>query len=132
MTPIQNPPNEIKPSAPPLPNQFQMPQTTPLFASTTEQAKTLTSTKPPMTNNRPSLPSPIGKPPPHIHSQAPNITPQPRLEYGKLVIKILNGINLKREHGVYGRADPYVRIKLGNSEATTNPHMNGGGNPVSD
>jgi hypothetical protein len=79
-----------------------------------------------MTQNRPSLPSPIGKPPPHVHSQAQKITPQPQLEYGKLVIRILNGINLK------GGQDPYVRIKLGNSEATTNPHMDGGRNPVSD
>ena len=126
MTPIRNPPNEVKPSVPPLSNQFQMPLMTPIFARTTEQAITLTSTKTPMTQNRPSLPSPIGKPPPHVHSQAQKITPQPQLEYGKLVIRILNGINLK------GGQDPYVRIKLGNSEATTNPHMDGGRNPVSD
>lgn len=48
------------------------------------------------------------------------------------MIKIIKGINLKAGQGVFGRADPFVRMKLGNNEATTNPHMDGGRNPVSD
>jgi hypothetical protein len=103
---------------------------TPIFVPNTEQPSKVSSTKSPMINNRPAQPSPIGKPPPHIHSQAPPITPQPQLEYGKLVIRILKGINLKAGQGVFGRADPYVKIKLGNKEVATNPHMDGGRNPV--
>ena len=43
---------------------------------------------------------------------------------------MLKGINLKAGQGVFGRADPYVKIKVGNKEVATNPHMDGGRNPV--
>lgn len=124
MTPIRNRSGEqAKPSAPPLPNQLQMPLTTPIFVPAIEE-----SAKPKTLNNRPLQPSPIGKPPPHVHSLAPSITPQPQLEYGKLLIRI---INFKAEQGD-GPVDPYVRVKLGNTEATTNSHTDGGRKPVSD
>ena len=84
-----------------------------------------------MTNSRLKNPSPLGKPPPHIHSQAPPITPQPKHAFGKLGVTIIKGLNLKAGQGVFGRADPYVKLKLGNSEFTSNTHKNGGKNPVS-
>ncbi len=89
--------------------------------------------------NRPNqyIPSPLGKPPPlgnpppHIQSHEPNIRPRQPHPFGKLVVKIIKGVNLKAGHGVFGRADPYVRIKLGDKEFFTNPHKSGGRNPVS-
>ena len=74
-------------------------------------------------------PAPLGKPPPHIHSQAPPIAPQPQHAFGKLVVTIIKGLNLKAGQGVFGRADPYVRLRVGDSECTTTPHKNGGKNP---
>ena len=40
------------------------------------------------------------------------------------------GLNLKAGQGVFGRADPYVKLRLGDNEVSTNPHKNGGKNPV--
>ena len=73
----------------------------------------------------------LGKPPPHIHSQAPPISALPQHAFGKLVIGINKGINLKAGQGVFGRADPYVKIKIGDTEFNTNIHKDGGKNPVS-
>lgn len=73
----------------------------------------------------------LGKPPPHIQSQVPPITPQPQHAFGKLVITLIKGLNLKAGQGVFGRADPYVKIKLGDKEFITKTHKNGGRNPVS-
>jgi hypothetical protein len=88
-------------------------------------------TQPLMMNNRPIHPSPLGKPPPHIPSEAPPISPRPQHPFGKLVLKIIKGVNLKAGQGVFGRADPYIRLKLGNTAFTTRTHRNGGKNPVS-
>lgn len=82
-----------------------------------------------MDNNRRMHHAPLGKPPPHIHSQAPPVTPQPQHAFGKLVVTIIKGLNLKAGQGVLGRADPYVKIKLGDHDFTSNTHKNGGKNP---
>ncbi|KAL3781442.1 hypothetical protein ACHAW5_001519 [Stephanodiscus triporus] len=71
----------------------------------------------------------LGKPPPHIHSQIPPIHVQPQHAFGKLVVGILKGLNLKAGQGVFGRADPYVKIKIGDREFTTSSHKDGGKNP---
>lgn len=132
MTPIRNPQREqVQPSAPPHPNHPMMPQMSPLHSPKTYQSSMETPTKPVMVNNRPMHPTPLGKPPPHIHSQAPPIAPQPQHAFGKLVVTIIKGLNLKAGQGVFGRADPYVKIKLGDSDFRTKPHKNGGKNPVS-
>jgi len=44
-------------------------------------------------------------------------------------VNIIKGLNLKAGQGVFGRADPYVKIKLGDNEFITKPHKNGGKNP---
>jgi hypothetical protein len=49
-----------------------------------------------------------------------------------LVLKIIKGVNLKAGQGVFGRADPYVILKLGNVNYRTGTHQNGGKNPVSE
>mmetsp|Transcript_23502 Transcript_23502/g.44658 ORF Transcript_23502/g.44658 Transcript_23502/m.44658 type:complete len:520 (-) Transcript_23502:100-1659(-) len=116
MTPIRNPIEQVQPSEPPHPRQPMMPQMTPI--------------RNPMMVNNPSMhPSPLGKPPPHIHSQTPPIAPQPQHAFGKLVVTIMKGLNLKAGQGVFGRADPYVKIKVGDNEFITKPHKNGGKNP---
>ena len=73
----------------------------------------------------------LGKPPPHIHSQTPPISVQPQHAFGKLVVGIIKGLNLKAGQGVFGRADPYVKLKIGDREFTTSCHKDGGKNPVS-
>ncbi len=73
----------------------------------------------------------LGKPPPHIHSQTPPISVQPQHAFGKLVVGIIKGLNLKAGQGVFGRADPYVKLKIGDTEFTTSCHKDGGKNPVS-
>ena len=105
-----------------------MPQMTPVRNPKMDQS---TISKPLTVNNRHLHPTPLGKPPPHIHSQTPKITPQPQHAFGKLVVTIIKGLNLKAGQGVFGRADPYVKIKLGDREFTTNAHKNGGKSPVS-
>ena len=87
------------------------------------------STEPLVMNNKPIHPSPLGKPPPHLSSQAPPMKPQPNHPFGKLIITIIKGINLKAGQGVFGRADPFVKVKLGDKVFTTYPHKNGGKNP---
>ena len=74
--------------------------------------------------------SALGKPPPHIHSQVPPIPVQPQHAFGKLVVGIVRGINLKAGQGVFGRADPYVKMKIGDKELTTTTHKDGGKSPV--
>ena len=80
-------------------------------------------------NNKPIHPSPLGKPPPHLSSQAPHMKPQPNHPFGKLIVTIIKGVNLKAGQGVFGRADPFVKLKLGDKEFTTHPHKDGGKNP---
>ena len=134
MSPIRNSHREqVQPSAPPHPDQpMMMPRMTPIRNPMMEHSSVDSPKRPLMSNNdRPLHPSPLGKPPPHIPSQAPPITPQPQRAFGKLVVTIIKGLNLKAGQGVFGRADPYVKIKLGDSEFTSNTHKNGGKNPVS-
>lgn len=110
-----------------------MPPITPIHNPQMSQHPSELLSHPVMMNNmyRPIQPSPLGKPPPHIPSQAPPITPQPQHAFGKLIVTIIKGVNLKAGQGVFGRADPYVKLKLGESELYTNPHKSGGKNPVS-
>lgn len=118
-----------KPSAPAHPGQSNNPPMTPIrnpnFSSSGVTAQPL------LVNNRPIHPTPLGKPPPHIPSEAPPITPKPQHPFGKLVLKIIKGANLKAGQGVFGRADPYVTLKLGDIAYKTRTHQNGGKNPVS-
>ena len=75
--------------------------------------------------------STLGSPPPHIASYAPPFVPGHNEPFGKLVVNIVKGKNLKAGQGVFGKADPYVKMKLGDKEEETSPHLNGGKNPVS-
>ena len=93
MSPIRNPQqreSKLQPlppaSAPP--SHQVMPQMTPIRNPEQQISSPMTPTKP--SNMRQVHPAPpIGKPPPHIHSQAPPIAPQPQHAFGKLVVTIV-------------------------------------------
>ena len=42
----------------------------------------------------------------------------------------MRGSSLKAGQSMYGRADPYAKLTLGNQVFATNPHANGGKDPV--
>ena len=66
-----------------------------------------------------------------INSGVPPLLAGPKQPFGKLSIKLIRGINLKAGQGFFGKADPYVKLKLGDKEWKTDPHSEGGKNPVS-
>lgn len=68
---------------------------------------------------------------PQINSSVPPLLAGPKHPFGKLSIKLIRGINLKAGQGFFGKADPYVKLKLGEKEWKTDPHSEGGKNPVS-
>ena len=78
----------------------------------------------------PSL-RPIGPPPSTITSHAPSLSLKEMKPFGRLTIQLLRGKNLKAGQGVFGRADPFVKIKLNGQGKQTKVHAQGGKNPVS-
>ena len=132
MSPIRNPPQReqlrVQPSTPPPPHPSQtLPKMTPIRNSKAVDQQKHQSSASSTTLDIPAKPP--GRPPPHIHSQIPHISPQPQHAFGKLVITIIKGLNLKAGQGVFGRADPYVKLRIGDNEFTTSTHKNGGKNP---
>mmetsp|Transcript_56225 Transcript_56225/g.168337 ORF Transcript_56225/g.168337 Transcript_56225/m.168337 type:complete len:134 (-) Transcript_56225:1112-1513(-) len=80
----------------------------------------------------PSLPANmLGTPPPQVQSYAPPIAAGSNRPFGELTVAIIAAKNLKAGQGVFGKADPYVKLKLGEQEHSTNPDSQGGKNPVS-
>ena len=73
-------------------------------------------------------PTPIGKLPQAPIMAPPNL-PLSSDKYGVLTIKVMRGTDLKTS-GFMGKADPYVKLKIGDQEMTTNVHNNGGKKPV--
>eukprot|EP01038_Epipyxis_sp_PR26KG_P005989 gene5989-8246_t len=76
-------------------------------------------------------PAPPGSKPPPSNSQivAPPTAPiAPK--FGKLYIKCLRGVELKAGQGMFGKADPYAKMRIGTQEFSTKPNPGGGKNPV--
>ena len=69
-------------------------------------------------------------PPPQAIVQASVPSAGSAAKFGKLVVKVVKGIDLKAGQGMFGKADPYVRLKIGGQEQATKPHAQGGKNPV--
>ena len=65
---------------------------------------------------------------PH-HPPPSSIASHPRRPYGKLTVRVVEAKNLKAGVGVFGRADPYVRLKLGEQSRETDPDSRGGKTP---
>jgi serine/threonine-protein phosphatase 2B regulatory subunit len=51
-------------------------------------------------------------------------------KFGKLAIKCLRGVDLKAGQGMFGKADPYTKLRIGTQEYATKPNPGGGKNPV--
>jgi len=77
-------------------------------------------------------PPPRAPPPPStIPSQIvapPNAPPPPK--FGRLSVKCLRGVELKAGQGMFGKADPYAKLRIGTQEFSTKPNAGGGKNPI--
>ena len=51
-------------------------------------------------------------------------------KFGRLVVKCLKGIDLKAGQGMFGKADPYAKLRIGTQEFSTKPNPGGGKNPI--
>lgn len=51
-------------------------------------------------------------------------------KFGRLVVKCLRAVDLKTGQGMFGKADPYSRLRVGTQEFSTKPNPGGGKNPV--
>lgn len=71
-------------------------------------------------------PPPIGAPQQAI--APPGAPPPPK--FGCLTVKCLRGIDLKAGQGMFGKADPYARLRIGTQEFATKPNPGGGKNPI--
>lgn len=74
-------------------------------------------------------PTPAGKLPPSAQLVAPPTAPTAP-KFGKLSIKCLRGIDLKAGQGMFGKADPYAKLRIGTQEFATKPNPGGGKNPI--
>lgn len=60
---------------------------------------------------------------------APPGAPAPP-KFGRLTVKCLRGVELKAGQGMFGKADPYARLRIGTQEFSTKPNPGGGKNPI--
>jgi serine/threonine-protein phosphatase 2B regulatory subunit len=51
-------------------------------------------------------------------------------KFGKLFVKCLRGIDLKAGQGMFGKADPFAKLRIGTQEYSTKPNPGGGKNPI--
>eukprot|EP00598_Pedospumella_elongata_P004657 CAMPEP_0184971550 /NCGR_PEP_ID=MMETSP1098-20130426/3765_1 /TAXON_ID=89044 /ORGANISM="Spumella elongata, Strain CCAP 955/1" /LENGTH=732 /DNA_ID=CAMNT_0027493697 /DNA_START=159 /DNA_END=2357 /DNA_ORIENTATION=- len=51
-------------------------------------------------------------------------------KFGRLVVKCLRGVDLKAGQGMFGKADPYSKLRIGTQEYSTKPNPGGGKNPI--
>jgi len=58
----------------------------------------------------------------------PSAPPPPK--FGRLTTKVLRGVDLKAGQGMFGKADPYCKIRVGTQEFSTKPNAGGGKNPI--
>lgn len=74
-------------------------------------------------------PPPAGGAPTSAQLIAPPSAPPPP-KFGRLYFKCLRGVELKAGQGMFGKADPYTRLRIGTQEFSTRPNPGGGKNPV--
>ena len=79
-----------------------------------------------------TAPPPRAPPPP---TTAPNqivVPPSapPPPKFGRLTAKVLRGVDLKAGQGMFGKADPYCKLRVGTQEFNTKPNAGGGKNPI--
>ena len=75
----------------------------------------------------PRTPAPPSGPP-------QNVIPPPQApappKFGRLSVKCLRGVDLKAGQGMFGKADPYTKLRIGTQEFMTKPNQGGGKNPI--
>ena len=64
-----------------------------------------------------------------MQAVAPPGAPAPP-KFGRLLVKCLRGVELKAGQGMFGKADPYSRLRIGTQEFSTKPNPGGGKNPI--
>ena len=70
-----------------------------------------------------------GPPSSQLQLVMPPSAPAPQ-KYGKLYVKCVRGTELKAGQGMFGKADPYARLRIGVQEFATKSNPGGGKNPV--
>ncbi len=103
----------------PLSNQQQIRQATPYTSNNANNA------------NIPTNIRELGPPPSTVKTYSTPFTRNKMKFFGKFILTIMSGKNLKAGQGIMGKANPYVRIKIGHKEVMTEVHTEGGKNPVS-
>ena len=115
-------------------NQIKTPLRTPIATPKGIGPRTPMTTNQIQSTKKVAIPtdiSQLGPPPANVKSYAPPFSRNPMKKFGKLLLIVMRGKNLKAGQGTFGRANPYVRIKIGQNEVTTEAHTEGGKNPVS-
>ena len=51
-------------------------------------------------------------------------------KFGRLAVKCLRGVELRAGQGMFGKADPYAKLRVGTQEFSTKPNPGGGKNPI--
>jgi len=76
---------------------------------------------------QPRVPAAPGGPPQNVIP--PPSAPAPP-KFGRLSVKCLRGVDLKAGQGMFGKADPYAKLRIGTQEYMTKPNQGGGKNPI--
>eukprot|EP01042_Synura_sphagnicola_P017102 gene17102-21618_t len=74
----------------------------------------------------PSMGATAGRPLQLVAPPSAPIAPK----FGKLFVKCLRGIDLKAGQGMFGKADPFAKLRIGTQEYSTKPTPGGGKNPI--
>ena len=72
----------------------------------------------------------LGPPPSHVESHAPTIKAAERKPFGTLAVTVIKCGSLRAGRGAFGKADPYVKIRVGEREEKTAPVPQGGKEPI--
>ena len=72
----------------------------------------------------------LGPPPSHVESHAPTIKATERKPFGTLAVTVIKCGSLRAGRGAFGKADPYVKLRVGEREERTAPVPQGGKEPI--
>lgn len=70
----------------------------------------------------------VPPPPQVIKQQVPDSAAAAK--FGVLLVKVVKGVDIKSGQGMFGKADPYAKLKIGSQEHQTKPDVQGGKAPV--
>lgn len=79
-------------------------------------------------------PPPRAAPPPGTGNKPLQLVAPPSApvapKFGRLAVKCLRGIDLKAGQGMFGKADPFAKLRIGTQEFASKPNPGGGKNPI--